>query len=133
LPAAAAPTRAPTALPTVAPTRAPAATAAPQVNTAQALPTVATSASASDPGFLRAVELDLDLQQPLTDQVSLKQFVEGIQQLDGVTAVQSDGVRVIVNYDSQRVLPQRIRDRLRELGHPARAGTDVQNPGDAAD
>jgi hypothetical protein len=82
---------------------------------------------------LRAIELDLELQQPLTDSNALRQLVEGIQVLDGVSSVSSDGVHVHVLYDSTRLLPTRVRDRLRELGHPARAGTDVQNPGDAAD
>jgi hypothetical protein len=100
---------------------------------ASPLPTVATSANAADPGFLRAVELNLDLAQPLTDEQALSQFVDGVQSLDGVTAVRSDGIHVVVSYDSTRLLPGRIRDRLSELGHPARAGTDVQSPGDAAD
>jgi hypothetical protein len=53
--------------------------------------------------------------------------------LDGVALVNSDGTHIHVRYDSTRVLPARIRERLTELGHPAKAGTEVQNPGDAAD
>jgi hypothetical protein len=77
--------------------------------------------------------LDLEFQQPLNDQTQLRQLVDGVQQLNGIASVHSDGLHIRVRYDSTRVLPARIRDRLRELGHPARAGTDVQNPGDAAD
>jgi hypothetical protein len=97
------------------------------------LPTVQTSADAGAAGFLRAVELDLDFQQPVADPSSLRQLVDGMQQLDGVASVSSDGLHILVRYDSTRILPTRIRDRLRELGHPARGGTEVQNPGDAAD
>ena len=97
------------------------------------LPTVETSAAVRGPGFLTPVELDLELQQPVTDATDLKTLVDGVQQLDGVATVRSDGVHILVRYDSTRVLPARFRDRLRELGHPARAGTEVQNPGDAAD
>jgi hypothetical protein len=114
----------PTALPTV--------TLAPRSAVA-GLPTVETTAAARGPGFLTPVELDLELQQPITDSVELRTLVDGVQQLDGVASVRSDGVHILVRYDSTRVLPARLRDRLRELGHPARAGTDVQNPGDAAD
>jgi hypothetical protein len=98
-----------------------------------ALSTVETTAGPQGPGFLTPVELELQFQQPLADQTELRDVVEGVQQLGGIASVRSDGVRVQVRYDSTRVLPARIRDRLRELGHPARAGTDVQNPGDAAD
>jgi hypothetical protein len=98
-----------------------------------ALPTVETAAAVRGSGFLTPVELDLVFQQPLTDSVELQRLVDGVQQLDGITAVRSDGVHILLRYDSSRVLPTRIRDRLRELGHPAVGGTDVQNPGDAAD
>ena len=79
------------------------------------------------------MELELELEQPLSDAGALRQLVEDVQQLDGVASVRSDGVRILVRYDSTHVLPARIRARLSELGHPARGGTDVQNPGDAAD
>jgi hypothetical protein len=79
------------------------------------------------------VELELEFQQPLTDPQQLHLVAEGVQQLNGIASVHSDGLRIRVRYDSTRVLPSRIRSRLTELGHPARAGTDVQNPGDAAD
>ena len=109
----------------------PSATAAPRA--IAPLPTVDTSTSASAAGFLRAIDLDLEFEQPLTSSADLQAVAEGVQSLDGVVSVHSDGVRIQVQYDSTRVLPTRIRDRLRELGHPARAGTEVQNPGDAAD
>jgi hypothetical protein len=119
---------APTPRPPVAatPTSAPAIAAA-------ALPTVETSAPALGPAFLTPVELELELQQPLTDPEQLRLLVEGVQELNGIASVRSDGVRIRMHYDSTRVLPARIRERLRELGHPAKAGTEVQNPGDAAD
>jgi hypothetical protein len=97
------------------------------------LPTVETSAGARGAGFLTPVEIDLPLMQPITDSAALSQLVNDVQQLDGVASVRSDGLRIQVRYDSTRVIPSRIRDRLRELGHPASGGTDVQNPGDAAD
>jgi hypothetical protein len=140
---AAAPTPVPTVgVPTLTPTQivavpspSPVAvpTAAPVRNAAPGLATVETTAAVRGPGFLTPVELDLELEQPVTDAVDLKTLVEGVQQLDGVATVRSDGVHIVVRYDSTRVLPARLRDRLRELGHPARAGTEVQNPGDAAD
>ena len=40
-------------------------------------------------------------------------------------------LEAILEIEEEGVIP--IRARLVELGHPARAGTDVQNPGDAAD
>jgi hypothetical protein len=103
------------------------------VSNAAALPTIETTPDARGPGFLTPVELDLVFQQPVTDSVTLRGLVEGMQQLDGIAGVRSDGAHILVRYDSTRVLPTRIRDRLRELGHPAVAGTEVQNPGDAAD
>ena len=132
-------TAAPTAVPaaTVAPTRASTptvvATATRVASGVAGLPTVETSADARGPGFLTPVEIDLPLAQPITDGAVLSQLVNDVQQLDGVASVRSDGLRIQVRYDSTRLIPSRIRDRLRELGHPANSGTDVQNPGDAAD
>jgi copper chaperone CopZ len=107
--------------------------ASPAAVGAAALPTVETSAADRRPGFLSPVELDLVFQQPLTDSAELQTLVEAVQQLDGIAAVRSDGVHILVRYDSTRVLPARIRGRLTELGHPPAGGTPVQNPGDAAD
>lgn len=122
----------PSPSPSSSPAPLPTATAPPR-SAPTGLPTVETSAAVRGPGFLTPVELDLELQQPVTDATDLKTLVDGVQQLDGVATVRSDGVHILVRYDSTRVLPARLRDRLRELGHPARAGTEVQNPGDAAD
>jgi hypothetical protein len=107
-------------------------TTAPSAN-AQALPTVATQADQRGPGFLTPVELELILQQPIGDASELRRLVDGVQSLDGIASVRGDGQRVVVRYDSTRVLPARIRQQLTALGHPARPGTEVQNPGDAAD
>jgi hypothetical protein len=94
---------------------------------------VETTAASTQAGFLTQVELALELEQAVTDPAELRRFVDGVQELTGIASVRSDGSHIEVRYDSTRVLPARIRDRLRELGHPARAGTNVQNPGDAAD
>ena len=63
----------------------------------------------------------------------LQKLVDGLTELNGITHVTSDGAHVSFEYDSTQVLPARIRDRLEELGHPAKPGTEVQNPGDTAD
>ena len=97
------------------------------------LPIVETSRSSSSAGFLTAVELELEFAEPIGTTDELKQVVDGLQELNGVASVRSDSIHIGVRYDSTVVLPARIRDRLRELGHPAVAGTNVQNPGDAAD
>jgi copper chaperone CopZ len=97
------------------------------------LPIVETSRSSTSAGFLTAVELELEFAQPIGTVDELKMVVDGVQELNGVASVRSDGIHIGVRYDSTVVLPARIRDRLRELGHPAVAGTNVQNPGDAAD
>jgi hypothetical protein len=120
--------------PTVTPRPAvPATPAAAPAAERQALPTVETIAAQRGPGFLTPVELELELQQPLTDLAELHRLVDGMQALDGIATVRSDGLSVHLRYDSTRVLPARIRERLSELGHPARSGTEVQNPGEAAD
>jgi hypothetical protein len=113
---------------TAAPAQSPAAR-----TSAATLPVVESTAIVRGAGFLTPVELELELMQPITDAGALRQLVEGVQQLAGIASVRSDGVRIQVRYDSTQVLPARIRARLTELGHPARGGTDVQNPGDAAD
>jgi hypothetical protein len=113
----------------VAPTNSPTGTS----SNAQTLPTVEAIAAHRGAGFLTPIELDLELQQPLTDPAELRRLVDGVLALDGIASVHSDGVSIALRYDSTRVLPARIRQRLAELGHPAKAGTVVQNPGDAAD
>ena len=120
-------------MPAPTPTPRPVASPTPTTTRAVALLTVETTAAVQGPGFLTPVELELEFQQSLSDQDQLRLLVEGVQQLNGIASVRSDGHSIRVRYDSTRVLPARIRDRLRELGHPALAGTDVQNPGDAAD
>ena len=126
-PAAAKPTSAPPPSPSPAaskPTSAPAA---------QALPTVERSRPPSSAAFLTPAELDLELDQPITGADDLRALVEGMAELNGITHVTSDGAHVSFEYDSTQVLPARIRDRLAELGHPAKAGTEIQSPGDTAD
>jgi hypothetical protein len=97
------------------------------------LPTVESTAATGGPGFLTPIELNLEFAQPVTSVEDLRSVVTGLQSLDGVAYVHSDGVHIAVRYDTTMVLPDRIRSRLRELGFPAKPGTDVQNPGDAAD
>src|SRR5262249_26053813 len=145
-PAGPAPTTAPTAAvaPTLAPTLAPTATPRPAIapaattgtaalQSAVALPTLESAAVTGGPGFLTPIELNLEFAQPLSSVEDLRKVVAGLQSLDGVAYVHSDGIHIAVRYDTTMVLPDRIRSRLRELGFPAKAGTDVQNPGDAAD
>jgi hypothetical protein len=98
-----------------------------------ALPTIESTAVTGGPGFLTPIEINLEFAQPVTNVADLRKVVDGVQGLEGVAYVHSDGVHIAVRYDTTMVLPDRIRSRLRELGFPAKAGTDVQNPGDAAD
>jgi hypothetical protein len=121
---AAKPTTAPAAKPTSAPASAP---------KASALPTVERSRTTNDPSFLTRIDLDLEFEQQITSSAELERVVDGILGLEGVVYARADEKHLSLRFDSQRVLPDRIRDRLRELGHPATAGVDVQNPGDAAD
>jgi hypothetical protein len=100
---------------------------------AQSLPTVERSRPPSSTAFLTPAELDLELAQPITSADDLRALVDGLAELNGITHVTSDGVHLSFEYDSTQVLPARIRARLEELGHPARAGTEIQNPGDTAD
>lgn len=126
------PSAPPTALP--APTVAgPVAAAKPTAVSAVALPTVERSRASGSAGFLTPVELELEFAEPISSAEELNEVAEGLLQLSGIASVHADGTRVSVRYDTTAVLPARIRDRLRELGHPAKAGTEVQNPGDAAD
>jgi hypothetical protein len=100
---------------------------------AAALPIVERSRAGGAAGFLTPVEVELELADPLTSSDELQNLLDGVLELNGIASVRGDGIHVTVRYDSQLVLPARIRDRLRELGHPAKTGTEVQNPGDAAD
>jgi hypothetical protein len=95
--------------------------------------TVERSRPPSSAAFLTPAELDLELAQPLSSRDDLQKLVDGLSELNGITHVTSDGNHVSFEYDSTQVLPARIRDRLDELGHPGKAGTEVQNPGDTAD
>ena len=97
------------------------------------LPTVERSQPSSSASFLTPIELELELAEPIMTSAELQRLVDGVQELNGVAHVSSDGLHLSVRYDSALVLPARIRDRLAELGHPARAGTEIQNPGDTAD
>jgi hypothetical protein len=97
------------------------------------LPTVERARPSGSASFLTAVELELELVTPITSSDELQKTADGLQELNGVVRVASDGGHISVRYDSGLVLPGRIRDRLNELGHPARAGTEIQNPGDTAD
>src|SRR5690349_17312380 len=62
--------------PAAPPTTTPAASAA-------ALATVETVAPQQGPGFLTPVELELVLQQPVSDAAELRRLVEGVQELSG--------------------------------------------------
>jgi hypothetical protein len=84
-------------------------------------------------GFLTPIDLELELAEPIRTQDELNELVDGLLALEGVANVRSDGRHVSIRYDTGTVLPDRIRDRLQELGHPATSGAEVQNPGDAAD
>ena len=108
-------------------------TVAPAKPAAAALPTVERSQPSSSASFLTPIELELELAEPITTSAELQRLVDGVQELNGIARVSSDGLHLSVRYDSALVLPARIRDRLAELGHPARAGTEIQNPGDTAD
>jgi hypothetical protein len=91
------------------------------------------SRSSGDPSFLTPIDLELQFAEPVQSAEELTRVVEGVLSLGGVSSVRSDGNHIVVVYDSQRVLPERIRVRLLELDHPAVAGTEVQIPGVAAD
>jgi hypothetical protein len=97
------------------------------------LPTVERSRPSQSASFLTPIDLELELEAPITSTAELQRLVEGLLVLNGVTRASSDGVHLSVQYDSALVLPARIRDRLDELGHPAVGGTEIQNPGDTAD
>lgn len=115
--------------PTAAP---PTPTTAPKPPAA-ALPTVESERPSGSASFLTPVDLDLELAQPITTTDELRKLVKGLQDLNGVASVRSDGTHVSLRYDSGMLLPARIRDRLEELGHSAKGGTEVQSPGDTSD
>jgi hypothetical protein len=100
---------------------------------AQLLPTVERSKPPSSAAFLTPADLELELQEPITSADQLRDVVDGMAELNGITHVASDGVHLSFEYDSNQVLPARIRNRLEELGHPAKPGTEIQNPGETAD
>ena len=84
-------------------------------------------------GFLAATEVEFEFQEPVPTAEQLTRVVDGMQELTGVARVRSDGMHISVHYDDALVHAARLRSRLRELGHPAKAGTEVQPPGVAAD
>jgi hypothetical protein len=97
------------------------------------LPSVERSRPSTSASFLTPIDLELELEQAISSGSELQRVVEGVMDLNGVVHVASDGGHISVRYDSVMVLPTRIRDRLEELGHPAKAGVEIQNPGDTAD
>jgi len=113
----------------------PAATAPPKPATevAKTLPTVEASRPSTSASFLTAIDLELEFAEPIANPDELRRVVQGMLELNGVVHVSSDGVHISLRYDSGMVLPARMREQLQELGHPARAGTEIQSPGDTAD
>jgi hypothetical protein len=97
-----------------------------------ALPAVETRNQAQDAGFLTPVEITFQFAQPIRAADVLRTLVDAVQALPGVAAVKSDGVHMIVQYDTARVQPAQIRQRLDELGYAFAPGTDVP-AGDSSD
>ena len=116
------------------PTRGPAPTVAAGSSAKTNLPTVhATSSVPRDPNFMSEVWAEFQLATPITSEADLRRLVDGLLDLTGVAEVESDGAHLRIMYDTARLQPPRMRERLQELGHPATAGAEVPGPGDASD
>jgi hypothetical protein len=100
---------------------------------AGALPAVESDNPVQDPGFLTPIETQFELSEPVASPDALRALVDGVQRLSGVAAVKSDGIHVLVQYDTARIQLPQLRQRLSELGHAPAPGTEVSPPGDAAD
>lgn len=91
------------------------------------------NSAAMGTSYVTPVELDLAFATPVPSNEELGRVMEGLVRGGGVGLVRSDGVRVVVQYDTAVVEPTAIRQRLAALGHPAKPGTEVKDAGDAAD
>jgi hypothetical protein len=98
-----------------------------------ALPALETRNQSQDPGFISPVQVTFQFAQPIASAEVLRTIVDGVQAMTGVAAVKSDGVHMIVQYDTARVQPAQIRERLEELGYTLAPGGDVPDAGDSSD
>jgi hypothetical protein len=98
-----------------------------------ALAAIETRSQAQDPSFLTPVEILFQFEQPIATSDALRMVVNGVQALPGVAAVKSNGVNIIVQYDTARVQPPQIRQYLDGLGYALAPGTDIPDAGTAAD
>jgi copper chaperone CopZ len=98
-----------------------------------ALAVIETRNQAQDPGFLTPMEITFQFAQPIGAEADLRRIVDAVQAVPGVAAVKSDGVNMIVQYDSARLEPAQIRQLLDQLGFAFAPGTDVPDAGDSRD
>jgi hypothetical protein len=98
-----------------------------------ALPVIETRIQPQDPGVVMPVEVTFQFAQAIVATETLRPIVDAVQAVPGVTGVKSDGVHMIVQYDSGRVQPAQIRQLLDQLGHAFAPGTDVPDAGDPRD
>ena len=98
-----------------------------------AIAVVETANQVQDPGLVTPMEIQFELAQPIGAADTLRTLVDNVQSVAGVVRVKSDGVHMLVQYDTARVQPTQLRQRLTELGHAAAPGTDVPAPGGARD
>lgn len=131
-PKPAAPTAAPQ--PAAAPT-APPSPAAAKPTAAPAKPgqRVVAQVSPRGVGVLTEVETELEFTTPLASPSAINELAQRLRSVPGIIELRGDDHAVTVIYDSAQVTPTRIREAFNQLGYPVKAGTEVMDPGAAAD
>ena len=91
------------------------------------------NSAAMGTSYLTPVEMDLVFATPVASSEELGKVMEGLARGGGIGLIRSDGARLYIQYDTAVVDPPAVRQRLAALGHPATAGTEVKDAGDATD
>jgi len=83
-----------------------------------ALPPVESTKSGAGSRFPDTDRDQFPALRPVATPDALRALVDGVQVMTGVAAVKSDGIHMLVQYDTARIQLPQLRQRLTELGHP---------------
>lgn len=131
-PAPAKPTEAPKPAPPPAskPSPAPAAAPKPAAKPGQR---VVAQVSPRGVGVASEVETEVEFVAPLSSASVINEIAPRLRSVPGIIELRGDERSVTVIYDTAQVTPARIREAFTQLGYAVKAGTEVVDPGAAAD
>lgn len=84
-------------------------------------------------GVLTDVDTEIGLLTPLPSADLIRDIARRLRDVPGILELRGDEHSITVIYDTAQATPTRIREAFAQLGYPVRAGTEVIDPGIAAD